>query len=215
MTNAATGQLYKFQPFADIRVREAFADAVNMTDINVNVNNKLGQVAVNAIPPGLPPQGAFNTSLSPVYGFNLTAVQNLLVAAMENPLTQFTFKNGTAAPSGFFNNSFGCTTLNSHGQCANPVQQSITLDYYVGTTYADEQILTQIASVVNNISATYNMGLQVSVAPVPLGPFITAGLSGYYYMWSAFTQDDYPWALDFLGPLYAPGKLSRNQTGGT
>src|SRR5437870_1803561 len=25
-------------------------------------------------------------------------------------------------------------------------------------------------------------------------------------MWSAFTQDDYPWALDFLGALDAPGQ---------
>ena len=124
---------------------------------------------------------------------------------MEQPLTHFTFENGTVAPQGYFNNTFGCTTLGAGGQCAHPVPQSITLNYYVGTSYSDEQILTQIASVINNVSSTYNMGLAVSVAPVPLGPFITAGLSGYYYMWSAFVQDDYPWALDFL-VMYAPAQ---------
>ena len=77
VTNSATGSFYKFQPFADIRLREAFADSVNMTAINQDVNNKLGSVALNIIPPQLPPSGAYNPSLGPVYSYNLTAVQGL------------------------------------------------------------------------------------------------------------------------------------------
>lgn len=45
VTNPLTGSYYPFQPFADIRMRLAFADAVNISSINANVNNNLGQVA--------------------------------------------------------------------------------------------------------------------------------------------------------------------------
>ena len=132
VTNPLTGSYYTFQPFADRRLRLAFADSVNMTEINTDSNNNLGKVANEAIPPGLPPVGSYNSSITPLYSFNTTAVQDSLLAAMQHPLTQFNFFNGTAAPLGFFNNTFGCSTLDSSGQCAHPVTQSITLAYYVG-----------------------------------------------------------------------------------
>lgn len=209
VTNVITGQFERFQPFADLRFRLAFADAVNMSDINEAVNNGLGQVAYNLIPPGLPPAGSYNSSLRPIYGYNLTAVQNLLVSAMLHPLTHFTFFNGTAAPNGVFNNTFGCPSLGSanNNKCSNPVHQTITLTYYIGDT-VDEAIFSQIASVVNNVSLTYNMGLTVTVMPEPFGYMSTLGFSDKLYMYMiGGWGDDYPWVTDFLGPMYAPGQI--------
>ena len=207
VTDSQTGTFYSFQPFADIRMRLAFADSVNMTVIDQTVNNELGQVATNVVPPGLPPAGAYNSSITPRYSFNLTAVQDLLLAAMMHPITNFSFVNGTAAPAGLFNNTFGCTTPGSNGQCSKPVQQSITLTFYTGDT-VDEAIFDQIASAINNVSSTYNMGLTVSVVPEPFGIMSTQGFSDELYMYQiGGWGDDYPWVLDFLGPMYAPGQI--------
>lgn len=204
VTDRTTGSFYKFQPFADIRMRLAFADAVNMSEINADVNNNLGQVAINAIPPGLPPQGAYNSSVVPRYSYNLTAVQDYLLQAMENPITNFNFENGTAAPSGLFNNTFGCTTLNSNGQCGSPVPQTITLVYDTGDSVA-EAIFQDMAQAVNNVSSTYKMGLTVSVEPLPYGAMISELLSSYLYMSASGWGADYPWSVDFLSAILAPG----------
>jgi len=207
VTDSQTGTFFTFQPFADIRMRLAFADSVNMTSIDETVNNELGQVATNVVPPGLPPAGAYNSSITPRYSFNLSAVQDLLLAAMMHPVTNFSFVNGTAAPAGLFNNTFGCTTLGKNGQCSKPVQQSVTLTFYTGDT-VDEAIFNQIASAINNVSSTYNMGLTVSVVPEPFGIMSTQGFSDELYMYQiGGWGDDYPWVLDFLGPMYAPGQI--------
>ncbi|MDA4136520.1 MAG: ABC transporter substrate-binding protein [Thaumarchaeota archaeon] len=204
VTSALTGQYYKFQPFADLRLRTAFADAVNMTEVNDFVNNKVGTVAPNVVPPGLPPTGSFNSAIQPAYSFNPDQVQALLLAAMQSPLTSFKFTNGTAAPAGFFNNAFGCTTL-TNGLCSNPTPQTIPLVVPSGDTF-DTAVLTQIASVVNNVSATYNMGLTVSVVPVPTGQLLANAFAvpTHYYMYALGWIDDYPWVLDFLTPMFAP-----------
>jgi len=201
VTNPSTGDYYTFQPFADLRIRLAFSDSINVTQINQQVNNNLGEVSNNIIPPGTPP-GAYNPSILPRYSYNLTGAQDELVAAMEQPITKFTFVNGTAAPSGTFNNSFGCTTLNSNGQCNSPVAESITLTYDSGDTVA-QTIETDMATVINNISSTYNMGLTVSVVPVPLGYMYSNidHIYAYPFAWSV----DYPWITWILGALYAPG----------
>jgi ABC-type oligopeptide transport system substrate-binding subunit len=70
----------------------------------------------------------------------------------------------------------------------------------------DEQIFNAIATTINNVSATYNMGLQVSVVPVPTGQELANAFSSptHYYMYALGWIDDYPWVLDFLGPMYAP-----------
>lgn len=206
VTNPATGTFYQFQPFADVRFRLAFADAVNMTDININENNNLGQVAINGMPPGFPPTGTYNTSIVPRYSYNLTAVQDLLLSAMETPITQFNFENGTAAPPGLFNNTFGCTSsalAANGGTCASPVQQTFSIDYPSGDL-VDQSVMEDIATAVNNVSVTYNMGLTVSVVPIPLGQLTIEGFSSYLYLWKSFAVADYPWSIDFLGPLYAP-----------
>jgi ABC-type transport system substrate-binding protein len=205
VTNVLTGQYYKFQPFADLRIRLAFADSVNMTQLNQSVNNKLGTVATMVNPPGLPPQGSYNSSIRPIYSFNPDKAASLLLDAMQHPLTKFHLENGTLARPGLFNDTFGCAKLNTNNQCSNPVPQTITLTFPTGTTFA-ENIFNQLAGTINNISTTYNMGLTVSVTPLPSGQVLTEALAthGNLYMYDFGWIDDYPWAIDFLGPMFAP-----------
>ncbi len=207
VTSPLTGSYYSFQPFADQRIRLAFADAVNMTQEWISNGDKVGQVAPNVIPPGLPPAGVYNASLAPKYSYNPDAAAQLLIQAMQHPVTSFTFTNGTAAPPGLFNNTFGCTTLSSSGTCTNPVPQTIQLAYATGDTI-DGAIFNDLAGTINNISSTYNMGLTVSVQPIPAGQLLTDALSvpNHLYMYAFGWIDDYPWVLDFTGNMLAyPG----------
>jgi ABC-type transport system substrate-binding protein len=204
VTNLFTGILDKFQPFADLRMRLAFSDTVNMSQINADVNNNLGQVAENVNPPGFPPAGSYNTSISPAYSYNLTNAQNLLLQAMENPITSFSFENGTAAPAGFFNNTFGCSAaaLSANGgTCASPVPQTLQLTYGIGDAVG-QAVLTQIATAINNISTSYNMGLTLSVVPLPFGQLITEFESGTVSIYASEIFSDYGWATNNLGWMY-------------
>src|SRR5204862_3483043 len=97
------------------------------------------------------------------------------------------------APAGMFNNTFGCATLNSNNQCSAPVAQRITLSYATGDS-EHQAIFTQMASAINNVSATYNMGLTVTVEPLPQGQLLTNGISNYLYVWTFNWRADYPWA---------------------
>jgi ABC-type transport system substrate-binding protein len=208
VTNPFTGTYYKFQPFADLRLRMALADSVNLTLMNQQYNNNIGQVANEIIPPGIPPNGAYNASVKPPYSYNPDKVQALLLDAMMHPLASFTYENGTAAPPGTFDNTFGCVALTS-GRCANPVAQTVSLVYATGDT-VDEQILNQIASTINNCSVTYNMGLTVQVTPLPSGQMTSEAFAGQVYAWAEAPfgwYDDYPWSMDFLGPILSPGGI--------
>ncbi len=209
VTNPQTGAFYSFQPFADLRLRTAFADAVNMSVMNQQYNNNIGQVANEIIPPGIPPTGAWNASIKPAYHFSPGTVQNLLLDAMMHPITSFKLENGTAAHPGRFDNTFGCAQLGANHQCSSPKPQTVSLVFATGDT-VDEQILNQIASVINNASYTYNMGLSVVVTPVPCGQMVSEAFAGQVYAWaeSCFGWfDDYPWSLDFLGPIVSPGGI--------
>jgi len=209
VTDPFTGTYYPFQPFADIRFRLAVADSVNLTQINDQVNNKLGQVANNLEPPGIPPSGTNVESLQPAYSYNPDQVQSLLLDAMMHPITQFNYANGTAAAAGVFDNTFGCATLNANNQCDHPVPRNIPLVYATGDT-VDEAILNQIAGTMNNVSTTYNMGLTIQVTPLPCGQMTSQAFSGQVYAWAEACfgwYDDYPWALDFLGPILSPGGI--------
>ncbi len=209
VTNPFTGTFYSFQPFADLRLRQAIADSVNLTLVDAEVNNNLGQVANEVEPPGIPPTGSYNATLAAGYSFSPDKVQALLLSAMEHPLTSFHLENGTAAPSGLFDNSFGCTQLNSNNQCAHPTAQSFSLIYATGDS-VDQAILNQIAGTINNVSTTYNMGLTVNVTPLPCGQMTSEAFSGQVYAWAEACFgwfDDYPWALDFLGPILSPGGI--------
>jgi len=209
VTNPYTGNYYSFQPFADLRLRQAVADSVNLTLVDQQVNNNLGGVANEVEPPGIPPTGAYNSSLATSYGYNPDEVQALLLSAMEHPLTHFNLENGTAAPAGIFDNSFGCAQLGSNNQCSHPVPQSFSLVYAEGDT-VDQAIFGQIAQTINNVSATYNMGLTVNTTPLPCGQMTSEAFSGQVYGWAEACFgwfDDYPWSLDFLGPILSPGGI--------
>jgi ABC-type transport system substrate-binding protein len=212
VTNPITKSYYTFQPFADLRFRLAIADSVNMTQINQDIENNLGRVAINGMPPGFPPAGTFNTSIVPIYSFNADKAAQLLLQAMQQPLTKFNFENGSAAPSGLFNNTFGCSTLGSGGTCSKPVGQTITLNYPSGDS-VNQQIDSEIASVINNISTTYNMGLSVDVSPIPQGIEVVDGFSGYLYFWSSSADADYPWSIDFTSVLYGEYNLFTGPSG--
>jgi len=209
VTNPLTGAPYAFQPFADVRFRLAFADAVNVSQINQDVNNKLGQVSTQVAAPGLAPTGVFNSSITPAYSFNPDESARLLLSAMQSPLTKFTFYNGTAAPLGYFNNSFGCNPLPTSGVCAKPLSVP-AINLYVASAGDAFGIgaFTQIAETINNISSTYNLGLQVSVVPVPSGTLLTTALGGSnpYYMYSLGWLPDYNWIVDYSGAMYAPNQ---------
>ena len=209
VTNPFSGTFYQFQPFADLRMRLAFADSVNMSLMNQQYNNNIGQVANEVVPPNIPPAGAWNASLKTPYSFNPDKVQALLLDAMMHPITTFHLVNGTLAKAGTFDNTFGCATLGANNQCANPVPQTISLVYATGDT-VDEQVLNQIAGTINNVSLTYRMGLTVQVTPVPCGQMVSEAFSGQVYAWaeSCFGWfDDYPWSMDFLGPIISPGGI--------
>ncbi|MDA4131086.1 MAG: hypothetical protein OK457_09970, partial [Thaumarchaeota archaeon] len=176
------------------------------------VDNNLGRVAINGMPPGFPPAGTFNTSITPIYSFNPDKAAQLLLQAMQQPLTNFNFENGTAAPAGVFNNTFGCTSLNTNNQCSKPVPQTIALNFPSGDT-VNQQIDEQIASAINNISSAYNMGLTVTLAPIPQGLEVVSGFSGYLYFWSSSADADYPWSIDFTGVLYGEYNLFTGPSG--
>jgi hypothetical protein len=72
----------------------------------------------------------------------------------------------------------------------------------------DEAIENDMASVINNISLTYNMGLTVSVAREPFGTMVTQGLTGPtpLYLYDLGWFQDYPWVTDFtLNMFNYPG----------
>lgn len=75
--------------------------------------------------------------------------------------------------------------------------------YQTGDT-VNEAIDNQIASAINNVSTTYNMGLTVSVVPLPLGQLLTRLFSRSMYFYSLPWGADYPWVNDMLGNIYAP-----------
>ena len=68
----------------------------------------------------------------------------------------------------------------------------------------DQAVLEQIATVINNVSATYNMGLSVSITPEPIGQMVVAGISNQLYMWSIGWTAGYPWATQMLEPFFLP-----------
>jgi len=60
------------------------------------------------------------------------------------------------------------------------------------------------------------MGLTVTVVPLPAGQMISNAFSGHVYAWAEAPfgwYDDYPWALDFLGPILSPGGIYTSPSG--
>ena len=183
------GNLREFQPFCDWRFRMAVASAVNLTDINIYVNNRIWLEADNLIPPGTAPTGAYDPTIKPVYSFDLTKAAELLVDAMNNPKTQFTYYNGTPIPSGVVDNSFGPT-------------KPRTIELYVPAgAVTNQKVLTVITENLNTISVNNNTGLTWTVVPVPGGQQYTLAAMHQVHMYWGGWHADYNHIINWLWPM--------------
>jgi len=187
----AAGQLRKFQPFADLRWRLAVADSVNMTDANININNRLGTVVNSLIPPGTAPDGSYDTNTQQIYGYDLAKMTQLITDACQNPLTNFVDVNGHPYPEGTIDNS--CSPSNAH-----------TIEMYVGAADSlDQKILAIMAGNLNKVST--KLGVTFTIVPAPGGQQYTLESKHQIYMcWGGWLAD-YNYVLDWLGPMLAPG----------
>jgi len=185
------GTLREWQPFADWRIRMAVASSVNITDMNINVNNRLGVVASNIVPPGTFPTGSYNQSVGPTFSFNLTRAEELLNASRDNPLTSFTYYNGTPIPSGI-DNSFG-------PDFAHPK----AVEFYVQAGADTFQlVLTQMADALNSIADDNDLGIRFNVVIVPGGQQYTLASSHLIDSYMGGWICDYNHVMNWLGPMY-------------
>ena len=195
-TNITTpeGTLREWQPFADWRIRMAVACAVNMTYMNIYVNNRLSVLANNIIPPGTWPEGSYNPDIKPIFSFNLTKAEELLIDAHEHPLNSkdyvMHFYNGSVIPPGVVDNSFGPDK-----------PRSVELYVQAGAS-TFQKVLTTIAENLNTISRDNNLGIRFVVVPVPGGQQYTLAsmhrIDAYMGGWIA----DYNHVIDWLMPMY-------------
>lgn len=193
-TNITTigGGLRDWQPFADRRIRMAVACSVNMTYMNIYVNNRLSILANNIIPPGTVPTGSYNPNVKPTFSFNLTRVEELLNASRDNPLTSFTFYNGTTVPPGVVDNSFG-------PDFAHPK----VVELYVqsgATTFIE--VLTTITDNLNTIAKRLKMGIRFNVVIVPGGQQYTLASSHLIDAYMGGWIADYNHVINWLQPMY-------------
>jgi ABC-type transport system substrate-binding protein len=201
----ASGNLKKFQPMVDERIRLAMACAVNLTDININVNNRLGQVANQLVPPGTAPAGSYNPTITPPWSYDKKKAASLLVDAMKNPITSFKDVNGTLLPSGTIDNHFGDT--NGDGKA----EIIYTIEIYVPSAdVLDQKILTTMATNLNGIARDVAdggnaTGLYFTVVPVPGGQQYTLASEHFIYVYWGGWVADYNHVIDWLGPMYKPG----------
>lgn len=194
ITNTS-GSYYTFQPFADVHWRFAIADAVNMSLINSQVNNEQGQVANMIAAPGLPPAGSWNSTFKQDYSYSLANVLSNVTAACKSPVTTFTFFNGTAAPSGMFNNS--CSTANSASGGT-----TINLSYATGDT-VDQDIMQNISTNVDNALASLGYS-NIKFLPnaESSGDLLTSAFSGHEFFYNFGWLADYPWVVDFTNAMF-------------
>jgi peptide/nickel transport system substrate-binding protein len=186
----ASGQLRKFQPFADLRWRLAVADSVNMTDANININNKLGTAANNLIPPGTAPEGAYDPSIKPIYSFDLDKMKELITSACEDPLTDFVDMNGHPYPAGTIDNL--CSPSDPH-----------TVEMYVSAgDIFDQRVLSIMAANLNRVSS--RLGVTFTIVPVPGGQYYTLASRHQIYLYWGGWVADYNHVIDWLGPMLLP-----------
>jgi len=154
------------------------------------------------IPPGTNPPGSYDPDLRLVYSFDLKKAAELLVDAMKNPLTSFTFPNGTAIPSSMgIDNRFG--DIDGDGTVDRPY----TIEMYVGAAdVLHQKILTTIATnlspMARNTPRGNATGLTFSVVPLPGGQQYTLASKHQIYMYWGGWVADYNHVLDWLGPMY-------------
>jgi ABC-type oligopeptide transport system substrate-binding subunit len=184
------GNLLSFQPFADTRLRLAVCSAVNMTDAELYVMNGLYKIANGLLPPDTAPEGAYNASLTVPWKYDLKKAAELIVDAMENPRTDFTYFNGTTIPAGKIDNSFGPNK-----------PKNIELGVPTGATDY-QKIWTTIATNLNDIATRNNTGLTFTVKPVASGQLYSLAEEHRIYAYWGGWVADYNHVLDWLGPMY-------------
>ncbi len=187
------GTLKDWQPFADWRMRMAAACSVNITEMNINANNRLGIVASSIVPPGTYPPGSYNPDVGPTFSFNLTRAEEMLNASRDDPVTSFTFyENGTAVPPSTIDNSFGPSFADAK-----------IVEFYVQSGADQFQaVLTAMADNLNAIAKDHDLGIRFSVVVVPGGQqYVLASqhlIDSYMGGWIA----DYNHVLDWLAPMF-------------
>lgn len=186
----AAGNLLSFQPFADKRLRLAVAYSVNLTDANLYVMNGLYKVANGLLPPNTAPAGAYNASLTVPWKFDLKKAAELIVDAMEHPMTSFTNFDGTPIAPGVVDNSFG-------------PDNTKTIELGVPSGATDYQkIWTAIATNLNSIAVQNDTGLTFTVKPVATGQLYSLAEEHRIYAYWGGWMADYNHVLDWLGPMY-------------
>jgi hypothetical protein len=190
----------------------AIASSINVTDLNINVNNKLGIVAPNPVPPNTVPEGSYNPDNIPPWNFNLARAEELLVDAWMDPIKstthQLTYYNGTAIPQtspAIVDNTFSET------------QPQLIQMYYASGATTFERTLATIAENLNRIAQrTYDpttgerstaegaqtLGLRFAVVPVPGGQQYTLASMHQIYAYTGGWVADYNHVLNWLGPTY-------------
>ena len=187
------GNVLKFQPFADIRFRLAVASAVNLTDVNISVNNKLGFVANEFVPPGTGPEGSYDPNVTPIYHYDLTMAEKLLVDAQKNPVKTFVNANGYPYQQGVIDNSFGAD---------NPK----TITFYVETgDTVHQKIFATIVSNLNAISTNDNLGLTFTIALIPGGQEYSLAAKHWIYSYAGSYWVDYNHVMDWMSAFAFPG----------
>ncbi len=192
----ADGTLRDWQPFADWRIRMAVASAVNMTHMNIFVNNRFGVLSSNIVPPGTVPEGAYNPDVAPAFSFDLTRARELLIDAGDTPKNPAyysdTYYNGTAIDPGVVDNSFGPSFA-----------EAKIIEFYVqsgATTF--QEVLTALADNLNAICVDEDLGIRFVVVIVPGGQQYTLAslhaIDSYVGGWIA----DYNHVLNWLSPMY-------------
>jgi ABC-type transport system substrate-binding protein len=193
-TNVTTagGGLKDWQPFADWRLRMAASCAVNMTYMNIYVNNRLSILANNIVPPGTVPAGSYNPDVKPTFSFNLTRAEELLNDTRDNPLTSFTYYNGTTVPAGLIDNSFGPDFV--HGKVVELYVQS------GATTFIE--VLTTMTDNLNAIAKRLDMGIRFNVVIVPGGQQYTLASAHMIDSYMGGWICDYNHVMNWLQPMY-------------
>jgi ABC-type transport system substrate-binding protein len=188
----AGGGLKDWQPFADWRLRMAVSCAVNMTYMNIYVNNRLSILANNIVPPGTVPTGSYNPDVKPTFSFDLTKAEELLNDTRDNPLTSFTYYNGTAVTSEVIDNSFGSDFAHA---------KKVELYVQSGATTFIE-VLTTLTDNLNTIAKRLDMGIRFNVVIVPGGQQYTLASSHMIDSYMGGWIADYNHVLNWMQPMY-------------
>jgi peptide/nickel transport system substrate-binding protein len=165
-----------FEPFQDVRVREAIANAIDYKSIIHSVFNDLATQWVGPVPPGFPYYNESIAGLEP-YSFDPVKAAQLL------------------AEAGYVSTLPNGTQLNSGGETF----PSVNLLYD-----SDESVETQVAEII--ASELNSIGLSVAPAPLTFDQYSAVlGSSELdnteYPLGISFYSEDYTASIDYVSAL--------------